>query len=233
MKRVYWTVGDQANIDKFYSPLKKSLHHFHPEAEFLLYHGEEYVKRLNDPNFYPKSKMIIVKELFDAGYDEVCSLDIDQIIIGDLSDIWEGDYDVACVLNDPNYPIGVWDIGHPNYYNNGLSVIKSKEFAYHWNRLCNTHPLYEHYRYGEQDILNILCSVYHNYKVKNLDAGDKVYGESAKPMWAKSRLEGEKIMVGEKQLCVLHFAGGQQGKNTNIDILLPEDVCKFIREITK
>src|SRR3990167_2179271 len=122
-KRCYWTVGDQANIDRFYSDLEKSLHHFHPDAELLLYHGEEYVKKLNDPNFYPKSKMIIVKELFDAGYDEVCSLDIDQIITGDLSDIWEGDYDVACVLNDPAYPIAVWDITHPNYYNNGLNVI--------------------------------------------------------------------------------------------------------------
>jgi len=71
-KRCYWTVGDQANIDKFYPALEKSLHRFHPEAELLLYRGEEYVKKLNDPNFYPKSKMIIVKELFDAGYDEVC-----------------------------------------------------------------------------------------------------------------------------------------------------------------
>ena len=186
----------------------------------------------NSSSFKLSCFLAIFKELFDKGYDEICGLDIDQIITGDLSDIWEGDFDAGVVLNDPAYPIGVWDISHPNYYNNGLVVLKSKEFAYHWNRLCNTHPLYEHYRYGEQDILNILCSVYHNYKVKSLDARDKVYGESAKPMWAKSRLEGDRIMVGEKHLCVIHWAGGA-GKNANMDILFPEDVCKFIRKITK
>jgi lipopolysaccharide biosynthesis glycosyltransferase len=235
MKRVYWTVGDQANIDRFYSDLEKSLYHFHPEAELKLYHGEEYVERLKmtPQQFYPTSKAIIVKELFDEGYDEVCSLDIDQIITGDLSDIWEGDYDVACVLNDPNYPIAVWDITHPNYYNNGLNVVKSKRFADHWNRLCNMHPLYEHYRYGEQDILNILASPYCTYKVRNLDAGSKLYGEFAKPFWARSEMKDEKIMCGDKQLCVCHFAGGQAGKNANINILFPESVVEYIKKITK
>ena len=233
MKRVYWTTGDQKNVDQFYGNLEKSLHHFHPEAELLLFRGEEYVEKLNDPNFYPKSKMIIVKELMDKGYDEVCSLDIDQIITGDLSDIWEGDYDVACVQNDPNYPIGVWDITHPNYYNNGFSVIKSKEFADHWNRLCNMHPLYEHYRYGEQDVLNILASPYCNYKVRNLDASGKLYGEFAKPLWARATVEDDKIMCGDKQLCVVHFAGGQAGKSANINILFPEDVVNYIKKITK
>ena len=231
-KRCYFTVGDNANVAKFYGGLEKSLHHFHPDAELILF-GEDYAKKFNDPNFYPKSKMIIFKELFDRGYEEICGLDIDQIFTGDISDIWEGDYDAGVVGNDPNYPIGVWDITHPNYYNNGLVVLKSREFAEHWYRLCNTHPLYEHYRYGEQDILNILTSTYHNYKVRNLDDGNKIYGEYAKPLWARAEIKDEKIINGDKQICVIHWAGGQQGKNANMDILFQEPVVKFIKELTK
>ena len=50
MKRIYWTVGDKANRDRFLPGLEKSFRRFHPDDEFRVYNGEEYVERLGDPN---------------------------------------------------------------------------------------------------------------------------------------------------------------------------------------
>ena len=125
----------------------------------------------------------------------------------------------------------MWDI--KPYFNNGLNVFKSKDFVNHWSRLCYT-PHFNTYQFREQDLLNILCSDYFNYKVRILDLDDKVYGEFAKPVWKEARVEGDKIMVQDKQLMVIHFSGGSNNPaKGNYRIKFQEDVSRFIDSILK
>lgn len=232
IKKVVFTIADNSRQEEV-TRLKKSLSKFHPDWELKVF-GEDFVKEFNDPQFYYRAKPIIAMKLFNEGYDAVCGMDSDQIIVGDLSDIWEGDYDVACVLNDPTYPIGVFDI-HP-YFNNGLVVMRNKEFVYHWFRLCQSEH-FQHFQFREQDILNILASDYHNYKVRNLDEGNKIYGESAKKDWNLAEMginqEGENIYILGRQLCVIHFGGGVNGNKGNYRTKFTEEVVNKIDQLIK
>lgn len=226
--KCFFTIADRNNLN-YYERLKKSLEKFHPDIELKLF-GEEFASKYQLPTFFYRAKPIIASILLND-YDMVCGLDADQIITGDLSDIWEGDFDVACTLNDPSFQIGVWDIGNPNYFNNGLVVIKNKDFAKHWERLCFTEH-FDRYQYREQDLLNLLASDYFNYKVKKLD-GNKIYGESAKPFWKDAEIKDNKIMIGDRELCVIHFGGGVQGNKDNYRIRFNEDVINKIDELIK
>src|SRR3990167_6110721 len=204
MKRAYFCLATK-NFDNDFEMLNKSFKKFHKE-DIIRFNDESVPK---DAQFFFRATPYFTKKLFNEGYDEVCHLDADQIILGNLDHIWEGGYDVAVVLNSPAYPIGVWDIGAPSntpYFNNGLNVFRNKEFINHWLYLCYT-PHFNFYQFREQDLLNILCSDYFSYKVRILD-GDKIHGEYAKPEWKEAKVVEGKVMIADKELLVIHFGGG-------------------------
>lgn len=222
-KTVAFVPADNTHLEEF-RKFENSLRKFHNEEDLPLL---RFNNPSGDPRFWYRAKPVIARTLIQE-YECVIGFDADQIVTGDLSHIWEGDYDVATVLNDPSYPIQLWDI--QPYFNNGLVVLKSEAFINHWYRLClSSH--FEKYQFREQDLLNILCSDYHNYKVKCLDLGDKIHGEFAKPLWAKCELIGDKIMVGDKQLCMIHFGGGNIPNKGNYRIKFQPDVIKRIEQL--
>src|SRR5688500_17071644 len=115
----FFTIADKANL-QYYEMLKNSLAKFHPEIPLILY-DEEKVKSYNDPMFYYRATPIIASELMNE-YKTVIKIDADTIITGDLSDAWEGSFDVGCVNNSnprefQSYPISVLNI-HPMAYLN-------------------------------------------------------------------------------------------------------------------
>lgn len=232
MKRAYYVIADKNNLVHF-EKLKNSLRKFDKETDIILFSDED-VKAANDPQIFYRATPYFGKAMFDSGYDEICHLDADQIITGDISDIWEGDFDAGVVWNDPSYPLQVWDIGVP-YYNNGLNVFKTREFIEHWDRLCQG-PHFNSYQFREQDLLNILCSDYHNYEIKQLDAGKSIYGEFAKSVWPQVTLKDGKLMMpnGEKELSVIHFGGGQgnAGKG-KYELYFDPEVCEFLDGLVK
>jgi lipopolysaccharide biosynthesis glycosyltransferase len=213
--------------EKFFNQLQNSLRKFHSEEELPLIRYD--LADNQDPNKWYKATPMIARELLKE-YETVIKLDADQIITGSLSDIWEGEFDVATVLNDPSYPIQVLDI--TPYFNNGLVVMKNPEFVEHWWRLCNSEHFLR-FQYREQDLLNILCSDYLNYKVHRLEDNKIIYGESAKPLWATAQLTDGKLMAGDKQVNVIHFGGGNSPDKGNIKIRFQPEVVKFLEELIK
>lgn len=225
-KRVAFCPADQNN-EKFFQQLQTSLRKFHSEEDLPLLRFSD---TRNDPHFWYRATPILARELLKE-YEIAIKLDADQIICGDISEIWnETDYfDVGVVLNDPSYPINLWDI--TPYYNNGLVVLKSPEFVEHWYKLCFG-PHFLNYQFREQDLLNILCSDYHNYKVKWLEQKD-FYGEQAKPYWPLAKLIGNKIVVDNHEIKVIHFGGGNIPNKGNYRIRFSPEVCQRIDELIK
>ncbi|MEK6884941.1 MAG: hypothetical protein AABY22_35245, partial [Nanoarchaeota archaeon] len=183
-------------------------------------------------NIFYRATPYFTKKLMEEGYNEVCKLDADQVILGSLEDIWNGNFDVAVVRNDPSWPISVWDITHPSYYNNGLVVLKSKEFVDHWLKLCYSSH-FNNYQYREQDFLTLLCSDYFNYKVKVLDTPEKLYGEVAKPHWTKTTIKNNKVMIDQAQLYIYHAGGGNIPNKMNYKIKFQPEVVKFLDRLVK
>ncbi len=217
----------------FLKQLLKSLEHFHPnspEKQFDI----RIFDNPGDKDFWYRSAPIMAKQLFEEGYERVIKMDADQVILGSLDDILNDteEYDVGVVLNDPSYPIQVWDITHPRYFNNGLVVLRSKEFVDHWYKLCFS-PHFQNYQYREQDLLTLLCSDYFNYKVKMLDNPKKVYGELAKPSWTQAVLKDDKVMIGNTEICVIHFGGGNSPDKGNYRIRFMPEVVSYIDKLIK
>lgn len=232
-KRVAFCPADNNNL-KFFNQLEKSLRKFHSEEQLPLLRFDN---PSNDPLFWYRATPILARELLKE-YETVIKLDADQIICSDISDIWnKTDYfDVGVVMNDPTYPISLWDISGginalDRYYNNGLVVLRSKEFVEHWYRLCFSRH-FDNYQFREQDLLNLLCSDYFNYKVKWLEEKD-FYGEQAKPYWAKCRLEENRIIFDNHELKVIHFGGGNAPNKGNYRIRFQPKIVKRIEWLIK
>ena len=228
MKKIAAFCPAGKNYDEMFRRLETSLRKFHSAEELPLL-------RFDNPNpadndFWYRSTPILASDLLKE-YETVIKMDADQIILAPLTDLLTDKdvYDVGVVLNDPSYPIAVWDIAP--IYNNGLVVLKSKEFAEHWKRLCFTQH-FPKYQFREQDLLNILCSDYMNYNVKWLE-GDKLYGEVAKPMWTQFRMVDGKVMFEGKQLCVYHAGGGSTPDKGNYRIRFDDSVVKYIDLLIK
>lgn len=228
MKKAFFVLAT-GKFKEYYQQLEKSFKHFNPDEELILF--EEKDLPPNDPAIFYRSAPYFAKKLFDTGYDALVKLDSDQIITGNLSHLWDIDADVGTVLNDPSFPIQLWDI--IPYFNNGLVILKNKDFVEHWLRLCYS-PHFNTYQYREQDLLNILCSDYLNYKVWCLDLTDKIYGEVGKPFWPKARMEGDKIMIENKQVMVIHFGGGWDAADKmNYKIRFQEPVIRYLDTLLK
>ena len=228
-KRVIFVPADNNHLEEF-KKFETSLRKFHTEDIVPLLRFDN---PTSDPIFWYRAKPILARELLKE-YETVIGMDSDQIVCGDISTIWnETDYfDVGVVMNDPSYPIRLWDITPiSRYYNNGLIVMKSREFIEHWYRLCMSRH-FNNYQFREQDLLNILCSDYHNYKVKWLEEKD-FYGEQSKPYWAKAKLEGDKIMYEGHEIKIIHFGGGNIPNKGNYRIKFQPEVVKRIEELIK
>ena len=249
MKRCFFVPADNNNL-KYAQMLANSLKKFHPKEEIVLF-NEDQIKATGDPHFWYRATPALAKTLFEQGFDEVCKLDADYIIMGDLSDIWSGDFDVA-VTNNSNpreaktYPVSILDIHPLAYVNAGFVVMKNKQFVDNWFKLCYSDH-FNSFQFKEQDLLNILIFFFTEqfggpYKVKFLDKGNKWYGLISKQYTPMAKLVDNKIILPkneewprdeDKQLMAYHFAGGNRPDKYNYRLIFPPEIVKFIDKLVK
>ncbi len=244
-KVVAFTIADNKNIE-FARRLINSLRKFHTEEELpLMVINEEQVQAQNDPDFYYRATPKIAAQLLKE-YETVIKLDADQIIFGPLSHTWEGDFDVAVVQNSnskdmKDYVVQVWDIDPLSYVNCGFVVMKNKKLVDHWNRLCHG-PMFPHYQMREQDLLNIIV-FFGDYNVRFLDDGPKWHGLISKKWEPEMKLEPRvdstthKLILPkngvwpdqeDKEIVIVHFAGGNNPMKGKYRIMFNEKVAKYI-----
>lgn len=241
MKRAFFTAVDKNNEEKFLPLLARSLQKFCPDSELVVF-KDDVIKKYNDSLFFYRAAPIIAMNLMDSGYDEVCKLDADQIIVGDISDIWEGDFDVASVLNTnpremKKLLVSAASIDPVEYMNCGLVVLKNKQFVKKWLNLCHSYH-FDRYQYREQDLMNLMIH-FGGWRVKQLDGEKGFYGLSAKGYWPSAVLKDKKIMIpkndewnkADVELKVIHFAGGNDPQKGNYRLYFSEEVCQRIEEI--
>lgn len=248
-KRIAFTIADENNM-QYAKMMINSLRKFHTEEELpvAIVSGKGLQKRLSkDPHFFYRATPVVGKELL-KDYDLVIKLDADQIIMGDLSYIWEQEgYDVGTVYNinrvDPQRYGNVTIQGVPaqKYYNCGLVAMRSKEFVNHWHDLCFSEMFYN-LQYREQDLLNILAH-YGRYNINCFDQYDPVHryfawhGLLAKGEGLRMKLkDGEVILPrGEDNypdrdvvIKVYHFAGGKDENKYNYRTQFNEEIISHI-----
>ena len=237
-KTIAFTIADNNNL-KYYEMLKNSWNKFHPDIELKLY-GEAEIKSFSDPMFFYRATPIVGKQLLDEGYEIVIKIDADSIVTANLSHTWDSNFDVAVVQNSnpkeaKTYPVAVWDIPPMAYVNCGYVVMKSKGFVNHWLALCMSHH-FNNYQMKEQDLLNILV-FYGGYNVNFLDSGDTFHGLASKGYWQNIELQDKDLVLpqnmewpqsGDKDIAIIHFAGGNDPAKGNYRTRFQDDVVKHL-----
>ena len=240
-KTIAFTISDNNNL-KYYEMLKNSWAKWHPDIELKLY-GEEEIKVSGDPMFFYRATPRIGRELLKE-YDTVIKIDADSIITADLSHTWEGEFNVGVVQNSnpremKTYPVGVWDIVPLMYVNCGYVVMKSAPFVEHWWALCTSYH-FNNYQMKEQDLLNIMVH-YCGYPVKYLDSGEKWHGLAVKGYGPKVIFKDGNLILpkdeewpqsGDKQVCIYHFAGGNDPTKGNYHTIFQPEVVKHLDYLT-
>ena len=249
-KILAFSIADQNNM-KYFEKMEKSFHRFHPGIEIKLVSGDELEKVLaQDPHFFYRATPAVAWNLFNNGdYDTIVKLDADQIITGDLSHTWEGEFDVAVVNNSnpkefKKYPVTVWNIHPLSYVNCGYVVMKSPRFVQHWLGLCAS-PHFQHYQMREQDLLNIMCFYMGSnfggpYNVRFLDASQYAHGLVSKGYWLSfKKKKGQLIMPKNKEwntedkiVKIIHWAGGNQPDKMNFNLQFKPEVAKWLKKIS-
>lgn len=240
-KVCFFSIADKNNM-KFFEMMKNSLKNFHPDIPLLLW-DEDKIGRYKDNDFFYRATPIIAKELIEE-YECVIKIDADSIVTGNLSHVWEDDYDVALVNNSnpremKTYPVTVFNINPLAYVNAGFVAMKSKRFIEHWYKQCFS-PHFFNFQMREQDILNIITQ-YGDYKVKRLDEGKKYHGLASKGYWPDLILRDNKLYLpqtegwppeGEKQIVCLHWAGGKDPDKMNFNLRFKPEVIERLKWLT-
>jgi hypothetical protein len=270
-----FTVADQNNFG-YAVKMLKSLTAFHPagkDVDILLITNETDKTKLaslpkniiledlntytkNDPYFFYRQKPIVMEKYLDE-YDLVIGLDSDQLVLGDLSYIWNTkDYDIATVLNWNRYDINYYPmveisrvgIGPMEYFNCGLVASRNKKLIHNWKVWCFSEQFMRS-QYKEQDGLNLICYT-GNWNVRCLDHGDGVakmaawWGMFGKGEWVRAILRDNKIIIPkglgdtpfpptDMEIKIAHMGGGGGAKKDNWAAFFSEEVMTRINELTK
>lgn len=250
MKVLWFTVAYDQNYQALTQQMVNSFKKFHPKEELKVFGMNEIQALLPHPAYQWQMSLtpLFLQKLMPE-YDCIVRLDGDMIILGDLSHVTEGDFDVAVAQNSSPYDwknhmrmtgqrLSVHDVDPLDYVNCGFVVVKSNRFAQHWWRLVNA-PFFTNYPFREQDMLNILTR-YFPYNVKYLDKSNKWHGMIAKGYTAKTTMKDGRVILPksdwptdeDKELVCYHYGGGA-GVKGKYRLLFPEDVADHISKLIK
>ena len=243
-KRCFFTVAD-VNNQKYARGLENSFKKFHPDVEFRIF-GMEEIKQTNDPMIFYRATPYFGLYLMNQGYDTVVKLDADQVIIGDISHVWEGGFDIATVNNSnprefKKIAVGLQGINPKEYQNCGFVVMKNIEFVKLWLALCMS-GRFNVFQYKEQDILNNII-YWGTWKVRFLDneENNKLHGLAGKGYELQMELRDDKLYLPpvegypdvEKQVVCWHEAGGNVPNKMNYYLKFNHTVARWMKQLIK
>lgn len=242
--------------DNYFEPvgtrkLINSIKHFYPEMHFYVFSSEAIFMSFDSPHVtWLTLAAHFCKQLADQ-YDLVVHIDADSVIVGELDELLLGDYDIAGVRNNNDYgmagcsgpflrdrpPVNP-NIGINDFLNAGLVASTKLGFWTEWDYLNSVHAKY--YGTGEQVILNDIAYS-GRYKLKVLDPIDSnvYYGTSQLSgilshwdSWKNVKLVDNKLMLNNKQIKVLHHAGGSKFPKLQFQELFTKEVADWLTTIT-
>jgi hypothetical protein len=216
-----------------------SIKKFHHNIPVIVFSDED-VEKIKDPNKTFRMYATFGKEL-SKEYEAVIQIDSDSIITGSLNHIFD-DHKTQLAspcnnnLIDPR--LVIHDIPDQVYVNAGLVYARGERFWNWWDEL-NHRIYFQHYRFGEQDTLNLIFH-YGDLKSKlmDFDYGNNWHGLIHKGQWHKFILRGKDIVLpkedgvcdADKTIKVIHWAGGPVPK-MNFHTYFREDVVKRLQEL--
>mgnify|MGYP001598676315 CR=1 FL=1 len=246
----YTVASDDQHLKEEVPKFMKSFKKFHPNIDLNVITLND-LRAMSPSPYYDYSFKLTPLTLMNVMKDYDCAvrLDSDQIVLGNLEHVIDGDFDVAVVQNSnprdwknhyelTGQRLTLYDIDPLDYVNCGFVVVKSKRFVSHWWELINR-GFFQNYQFREQDMLNLL-TYYFPYKVKYLDrVGNKWHGLISKLYTPHMILRDGKVILPptewnkeEKEIVCYHYAGGGGATKGKYKLLFNDEVADYIEKFT-
>jgi len=226
-KWVGFTIAFDELTHRLAKRVKKSFEYFHPDIPFYIYEASDEKKILGEvinPGPYPQgvSMRPRVCEKLLKKYSGVIYLDVDTVVAAKLDEFLKGDFDVAASLN-------VKGFGREALFNDGVFALTNKDFASQWTR--HVYDKFNNYN-NDQYAFNFLTNI-GSYSVKVVDADKVYYNERSREFWGDIEVRQGKLFCNNRQLKVLHWAGGFKAMKDKLSCAKFNDrVRGFLDKIT-
>jgi len=212
--------------------LEQSFKYFHPDIPFIICTLEKELEVFGNNFIFPygnKASNLRLRFLnhYLNKFDTVFWFDADTVVTGKLKEFLNVNYEIAGSLN-------VKKENNFLYMNTGVCSIAYKPFAEEWLRKCKdkeyiiSHGFEQH---EKQDIFNNIIKK-NKYIFKCVDLENNYYNERSRPYWDKITIDSDKLTCNNRNLKVMHWAGGFDSHKISY-FGFNKEVREFLNKITK
>lgn len=199
-----------------------SFKRFHPEIPLVIFRDDR-VRQIIDGHHvnWLNAKPMFAKLLTDQ-YECVVQMDVDQIVLGRMTEIFKDDYDIGSVMNFNDYEnVSIDGVSEQDYLQAGCVASRVPEFWDIW--MARSLKDAWQCRCAENDTLNMVIHENPQWKLKVFDKDKDYYGCKSLGREKEFTLEDGKVMCRGEQVVVYHAAKGPN----NMPKLTPEKMVGY------
>jgi len=211
--------------------VKNSFRYFHPDIPVYIFGFKErellppIKDEFNIPGCETNPGLLATRftlYLLDS-YDVIFHFGADTVITARLDEFLNVDYDIA----------GSLALIHENLMNADVQSIASKKFALEWFEMSHNAKFREEHNIGieETGTFNYIANV-GKYRVKIVDKESCYYNETSRPFWEFIAVRDGKMFVNNRQIKVLHWAGGAALESKLSWKLFSQETREFLNKVT-
>jgi len=198
--------------DDYYYPVGtaqfvNSFKRFHPDIPLVIFR-QDWVDKIidgHDVNWL-NAKPMFAKLLTDK-YECVINMDVDQVVLGRMDEMFTNDYDIGSVINFNDYEnVSTEGVSEEDYLQAGCVASRIPEF---WD-IWMARSLRDNWqcRCAENDTLNMTIYEHPQWKLKVFDKKKDYYGCKSLGREKEFELVGNKVMCRNEQVRCYHYAKG-------------------------
>lgn len=210
----YYGVGAPQFINSF--------KRFHPDIPLVIFRQDIVDKVIDGHEVnWLNAKPMFAKMLTDQ-YDCVVQMDVDQIVLGRMTEVFKDDYDIGSVMNFNDYEnVSTEGVTEEMYLQAGCVASRKPEFWDMWMDRSKKDAW--KCRCAENDTMNM--TIYENpqWKLKVFDKEKDYYGCKSLGREKEFEIKDGKVMCRGEQVVVYHAAKGPR----NMPKLTPEKMSSY------
>jgi hypothetical protein len=209
MRKVCFAPVDDKHFYLMGTPIMvNSFKKFHPDIDLVLIRQNTVDKLFSEKGINWYNATPYFAELFFDDYDLVVKMDVDHVVTGRMTEIFDNvDYGVAGPWNFNDYEnSSVQNVTAEMYVQGGLIASTKKEFWLKWQRMNND---VRKYRCRENDVFNlVIYNEIPGLKLKIVDKERDYYGCKSLNREKEFYIESDRLMCRGEQVFAYHNAKG-------------------------
>lgn len=198
-----------------------SFKRFHPDIPLVIFRQDVINRIIKDDVNWLNAKPMFAKLLTDK-YECVVQMDVDQIVLGRLDEVFTKDYDIGSVMNFNDYEnVSTKGVSEEKYLQAGLIASRVPEFWDIWMQRSLKDAW--QCRCAENDTMNMVIYENPQWKLKVFDGKKDYYGCKSLGREKEFVMEEDRVMCRGEQVKCYHAAKGP----SNMPKLTPQKMMTY------